>query len=41
MIKNLKDENPNIHENAFIAETAVVLGKVKVGEGSSIWYVSV
>lgn len=38
MIKNLKDEKPNVHENAFIAETAAILGKVKIGEGSSIWY---
>ncbi|MDY0236231.1 MAG: gamma carbonic anhydrase family protein [Gudongella sp.] len=38
MIKNLKDEKPTIHENTFIAETAVVLGKARVGEGSSIWY---
>lgn len=38
MIKNLKDEKPSIDENAFIAETAMVLGKVKVGQGSSVWY---
>lgn len=41
MIKNLKNDTPSIHENAFIAETAVVVGKVKVGEGSSVWYGSV
>ncbi len=38
MIKNLKDIKANVHENAFIAETAAVIGKVKIGEGSSIWY---
>lgn len=38
MIKNVKNEKPTIHENAFIAETAAVLGKVTIGEGSSIWY---
>lgn len=38
MIKKFKDEKPKIDKNAFIAETAMVLGKVSVGKGSSIWY---
>ncbi|MBU5427350.1 gamma carbonic anhydrase family protein [Tissierella pigra] len=38
MIKNLKDKNPKIHEEAFIAETADVLGEVTIGKGTSIWY---
>lgn len=38
MIKNLKDKSPKIHEEAFIAETADVLGDVTIGEGTSIWY---
>ena len=29
---------PCIHPSAFIAETAVVIGDVEIGEGSSIWY---
>ncbi len=29
---------PRIHPSAFIAETAVVIGDVEIGEGSSIWY---
>lgn len=41
MIKTLKGQEPNIDKNAFIAETADVIGKVKIGEGSSIWYGSV
>lgn len=38
MIKELKDKKPNIDKDAFVAETAVVLGDVTMGEGSSIWY---
>lgn len=41
MIKDLKDKKTNIHPNAFIAETADVLGDVTIGEGSSMWYGSV
>ena len=28
---------PKIHEDAFIAETAVIIGDVEVGAGSSVW----
>lgn len=38
MIKELKGKKPNIDKDAFIAETASVLGDVTLGEGSSIWY---
>jgi carbonic anhydrase/acetyltransferase-like protein (isoleucine patch superfamily) len=38
MIKNLKSIKPNIHENTFIAENAVVIGDVNIEEGASIWY---
>lgn len=38
MIRGLKDKKPEIHENVFVAETAVVIGDVNIGEGSSIWY---
>ncbi|WMM23695.1 gamma carbonic anhydrase family protein [Tissierella sp. MB52-C2] len=38
MIKSLKNKSPKIHEEAFIAETADVLGDVTIGEGTSIWY---
>lgn len=31
-------EKAKIHESAFIAEGAVVLGNITVGEESSIWY---
>ncbi len=29
---------PTIHESAFVAPTAAVIGQVAVGEGSNIWY---
>lgn len=29
---------PQVHETAFIAPTAAVIGQVVIGEGSSIWY---
>lgn len=41
MIKNNKEKNPKIHENAFIADSADVMGDVIIGEGSSIWYSAV
>jgi carbonic anhydrase/acetyltransferase-like protein (isoleucine patch superfamily) len=31
-------KKPQIHESAFIAPTAVIIGDVKIGEGSNIWY---
>lgn len=30
MIRDLKDKKPNIHEDAFIADTACVIGDVNV-----------
>jgi len=38
MIKELKGKKPEINKEAFVAETASVMGNVKLGEGSSIWY---
>lgn len=29
---------PRIHAEAFVAETAVVIGDVEIGPGSSVWY---
>lgn len=31
-------KSPKIHDTAFIAPTACLIGDVEVGEGSSIWY---
>lgn len=34
----LPAENPVIHQDAFIAPGAVVVGAVTIGEGASFWY---
>src|SRR3954465_7353964 len=34
----LPDETPQIHASAFVADGAVVLGAVAVGEQASIWF---
>jgi carbonic anhydrase/acetyltransferase-like protein (isoleucine patch superfamily) len=41
MIKSFQNTKPKIHETAFIAEDAVVIGDVEIGEESSVWYGSV
>lgn len=41
MIKELKDKKLNINKSAFIAENAMVVGDVTIGENSSIWYSAV
>jgi carbonic anhydrase/acetyltransferase-like protein (isoleucine patch superfamily) len=41
MIKTFQNLQPKIHETAFIAETAVVIGDVEIGEDSSVWYGSI
>lgn len=41
MIKVFEDKQPRIHETAFIAENAVILGDVEIGENSSVWYGSI
>ncbi|MBI4727060.1 gamma carbonic anhydrase family protein [candidate division TA06 bacterium] len=38
MIKSYKDKKPKISPKAFVAETAVIIGDVEVGEKSNIWY---
>ena len=38
MNKTYQGQSPNIAPDAFIAETAVLIGKVTVGARSSIWY---
>lgn len=37
-IKTIRNSTPHIHGSAFIAQTAALIGKVQVGEDSSIWY---
>jgi gamma-carbonic anhydrase len=38
MIKPFQNKTPNIHKTAFIAENAVIIGDVEIGESASIWY---
>jgi carbonic anhydrase/acetyltransferase-like protein (isoleucine patch superfamily) len=38
LIKSLNDNSPKIHQTAFIAPTAVIIGEVKIKEDASIWY---
>jgi carbonic anhydrase/acetyltransferase-like protein (isoleucine patch superfamily) len=38
IIKSLNGITPKIGRNCFIAETAVIVGDVEIGEDCSIWY---
>lgn len=38
MIVNLKGKSPSVHRTAFIADQAVVVGDVTIGEKSSVWF---
>lgn len=38
LIKKLNQKTPEIGENTFLAETAVIIGDVKTGIECSIWY---
>ena len=38
LIKELRGITPTIGENVFLAETAVIIGDVNIGEDCSIWY---
>ncbi|MBC7900916.1 MAG: gamma carbonic anhydrase family protein [Saprospiraceae bacterium] len=41
MIKSFQNKHPQIHETAFLADNAVIIGNVEIGEQASIWYGSV
>jgi carbonic anhydrase/acetyltransferase-like protein (isoleucine patch superfamily) len=41
LIKPFRGIEPKIHETAFIAEDAVIIGDVEIGAESSVWYGSV
>jgi len=41
MIEPFKNIHPKIHETALIADDAVVIGDVEIGEDSSVWFGSV
>lgn len=38
MIKSFQNKTPSIYETAFIAENAVIIGDVEIGESASVWY---
>ena len=38
MIKSFQSKTPKIHASAFVAETAVIIGDVEIGERASVWY---
>ncbi|CAN5573242.1 gamma carbonic anhydrase family protein [soil metagenome] len=38
MIKSFQNIAPKIHDTAFIAENAIVIGEVEIGEQASVWY---
>ena len=38
IIRELRGKNPIIGKNVFIAETAVLIGEVTLGDDCSIWY---
>ena len=37
-IKSVRGKTPEVGEGTFVAETAVLIGDVKVGKDSSLWY---
>lgn len=41
MITELRGIKPQIHQDAFVADSADVIGDVNIGEGTSIWYSAV
>ena len=41
MIEPFNGSQPNIHESAFVANDAIIIGDVEIGEGSSIWFGSI
>ncbi len=38
MIKTLNGKTPKVHPEAFVAETAVLIGDVTLEKGASVWY---
>lgn len=41
VIRTINGKTPQIGERTFVAETAAVLGDVRIGQDSSIWYSAV
>src|SRR3954464_11794616 len=41
MIRAFNSINPTLHPTVFIADGAVIIGDVEIGEDSSVWYGSI
>lgn len=41
MIKPFKNITPNVHEAAYIADDALIIGDVEIGENASVWFGSI
>lgn len=41
MIRPFGDKHPKIHETAFVADDAIIIGDVEIGEDASIWFGSI
>ncbi len=41
MIKEFTSKFPTIHESSFIADDAIIIGDVEIGEDSSVWFGSI
>ncbi len=41
MIKSFQNFSPKIHETAFVADDAIVIGDVEIGTESSVWFGSI
>jgi len=38
LIRSFRTTSPRIHETAFVAETAAIIGDVEIGARASVWY---
>jgi carbonic anhydrase/acetyltransferase-like protein (isoleucine patch superfamily) len=41
MIKSFQNRHPKIHETAFVADDAIIIGDVEIGAESSVWFGSI
>jgi carbonic anhydrase/acetyltransferase-like protein (isoleucine patch superfamily) len=41
LLRPYRGKSPRLHGSVFVAETAVVIGDVEIGEDSSVWFGSV
>ena len=41
MIKSFQNLSPKIHETAFVADDAIIVGDVEIGAESSVWFGSI